>query len=151
MKKLFLLLCISMLFIGSGCGPVLIKKDDILSLNLNDEKEAGVGDVFFAFEHKNIVHSPFLGELIAEFESFRFELTIVELGEKVGLYYAEYIYKMPGYDPVTYLPGQGGWIIKAGFNKRFDYATADKIIRFKDYEFEVTENKQGRLKYRRLK
>lgn len=134
----------SIVFISFGCAEI-IRKDDVFSPNLNDEKDVSVGDTFFTFEHKNVVRDPLFGEFIAEFESFRFDLTLVELGGKIGLQYSEYIYKMPAY------PAQGGWLIKEGFNKRLDYAPADKVIRFKDYEFEILGVAGGQLKYRRIK
>ena len=47
--------------------------------------------------------------------------------------------------------GPGNWMVKQGFNKRFDYAVADRVIRFKDYDFEILSVENGQIKYKRIK
>jgi|SRR3972149_1582656 len=46
------------------------------------------------------------------------------------------------------------WVVKSAFNKKYTYnidLINNRIIRFKDYEFEVLNIETGRMKYRRLK
>lgn len=133
MKKLFLLL-IGIVIVS--CIPIedpIQKKDTISEIIIppitDKEQIAGVGDVFFIFSH-------FAGMS----NTSKYELVIVELTqEKLGLQYSEYFF------------GRGGWMIKQGFNKRFDYAISDKVVRFKGYEFEIIGVEKGQIKYRRIK
>lgn len=70
----------------------------------------------------------------------RFDLTVLEITHKnIGFQYSEYA-------PST----RGTWLLKAGFNKRFDFNPEMPII-FKGYEFEVVAIEQGRINYRRVK
>lgn len=115
-------------------------------------KVAGIGDIFYersegqsVKDEKNPTSEP------VPYSGFKYELTIVELNqERLGLQYNEYTYQ-PVFVPMsaTYYPGS--WMVKQGFNKRFDYAVSDKIIRFKGYEFEILSVENGQIKYRRVK
>lgn len=100
---------------------------------INDERIAAMGDIFFQFIRLGGPYDP---------SNWKYELTVVELNkEKIGLMYSEYIYKLES----------GGWLIKEGFNKRFDFPTNDTIIRFKEYEFEILSLEQGQIRYKRIK
>lgn len=115
-------------------------------------KVAGIGDIFFdrsegqaVKDEKNPTAEP------VPYSGFKYELTIVELNqERLGLQYNEYTYQ-PVFVPMsaTYYPGS--WMVKQGFNKRFDYAVSDKIIRFKGNEFEILSVENGQIRYRRVK
>lgn len=119
------------LFILVGCAGLPKTMPD-----LSVEKTAGVGDEFFRYELQTFPPE----------NSQRFDLTVVELNqEKIGLQYAEYTFLS---NPYTF---QSGWAIKQGFNKRFDYQLADKVIRYKGYEFEIMVAEGGQIKYRRTK
>lgn len=133
------LLFFTLSFLFAGCTPRIIS---VYNLNLGGERIARVGDIFFDHEEGWSVvgdADPF------HHDPFKFDLTIVELtDQKIGLQYAEYIRSSP-------IGFRFAWLIKQGFNKRFDYAVADKIIHFKDYEFEIVSVDKGQIKYKRIK
>ena len=132
MKKL---LSLFVLFLFVGCAGM---QQELASPLPNNEKSAGVGDVFFTYEMKTFPVE----------NNERFDLTVVELdGNKIGLQYAEYFYSS-GIGP--YWQG-AGWKIKDGFNKRFDYSISDKTVRFRGYEFEIVSLEGGQVRYRRIK
>lgn len=136
MKKLLPIAIILLIFIG--CIPMPPPATDYKVLEggspkINDEKMASTGDIFFKFTRLGGPYDP---------NNWKYELAIVELNkEKIGLMYSEYFYNLR----------RGGWLIKEGFNKRFDFPVDDKIIRFKEYEFEILSLEQGRIKYKRIK
>jgi len=102
------------------------------------ESSVSVGDIFF---NKEPQIKPF-----ATNQQGKFDLTVVELNDKkIGLQYAEYLYTM------NFNTFQSAYLVKQGFNKRFDYDLSNKVIRFKGYEFEVLSVKDGMLTYKRLK
>ncbi len=104
---------------------------------IGDESSAGVGDVFFTFTR-------LMG--FGKKGDIKYNLTVVELSEeKIGLQYTEYTYYS---NPYTY---SSGWLIKEGFNKRFDYAMENKVVRFKGFEFEIVGVKDGMITYKRTK
>lgn len=142
MKKIGLILL--MLFLFNGCVPMQPTDSKPIEAgipNIAVEKSSGVGDAFFEFTH--------MGSFWTN-DNWKFDLTIVELNDqKIGLQYSEYLYSQPRVVGFTTIPG--GWMIKDGFNKRFDYAVADKVIRFKGYEFEVVSVEKGQIKYKRIK
>lgn len=143
MKTILFLL---MLFLFSGCATTQQSTPTITAIpNLNEEKSAGIGDIFFEY-----ISVPPIDAMAMMFgsspQSKRFDLTVLELNEqKIGLQYSEYVYYS---NPNTF---SSGWAIKDGFNKRFDYAVADKVIRFKGYEFEIVSVEKGQIKYKRIK
>ena len=145
MKKLFISLVAFLLF-AVGCAPMLPLTP---SMNQGEERIAGIGDTFFIHAQGQSMKDPFVGEIVTN-DSSRYDLTILELTqEKIGFQYNEYFYE-PG-RTVGYQSIPGGWMVKQGYNKRFDYAVADKIVRFKGYEFEILSVENGQIKYRRIK
>lgn len=146
MKKLF---CVLIIFLLSGCATMTPFSTQ--SINPGDEKNAGIGDVFFEFSEGQTMHDPLLAALGGTVSNgMRFELTILEMNsEKIGLQYNEFFYQPPKAIGYTMIPG--GWMVKEGYNKRFDYILADKVIRFKGYEFEIVSVENGQIKYRRVK
>lgn len=143
MKKLIGLLFVALILMG-GCATMDIGPLETINMEhpgVMEEKNATTGDLFFEREEgvKRNIKDSMLGDFVS-IEGTRFDLSIVELNnQKIGLYYAEYA------------PSVNGWLIKQGFNKRFDYAVADKIIRFKGFEFEILNVENGQIKYRRVK
>ena len=132
MKKLLLML---VLLIATGCAGM---QQEVVAPLPNIERTAGVGDTFFQYEMKTFPVE----------NNERFDLTIVELNEQnIGLQYAEYFYSS---GVGVYWQG-AGWKIKDGFNKRFDFVLADKVIRFRSYAFDVLSVEGGQIKYRRIK
>lgn len=132
-----LLSCLFIVLLFTGCAGL---QKEFVTPELNFERTAGIGDEFFNYEFQTFPPD----------NSQKFEMTILELNqERLGLQYNEYFYSMPSTFSSAYAPS--GWMIKQGFNKRFDYAIADKIIRFKNYEFEVLSVENGQIKYRRTK
>lgn len=148
MKKIFIALVAC--FVLVGCAAMT--PFNISSVNQGEERVAGIGDIFLDHREGQSMKDPFLGEIMGD-DSIRYELTILELNnERLGLQYNEYLYSKGNgtpFNPATYVPA--GWLVKQGFNKRFDYAVADKTVRFKGYEFEILSVENGQIKYRRVK
>lgn len=146
MKKILLIFT---LLVVAGCATMTPFTPWI---NQGDERTAGIGDVFFQHTEGQHMNDPIAGEIVSS-DSLRYDLTILELTkEKIGLQYNEFIYSSGSGSmlyPATYVPS--GWMVKQGFNKRFDYAVGDGIVRFKGYEFEVLSVENGQIKYRRVK
>ncbi|MBE7413882.1 MAG: hypothetical protein HS130_01085 [Deltaproteobacteria bacterium] len=144
------LACLLMVFLLAGCMATLSPYLN-QSVQEGEERVAGIGDTFFehsAGQNKTDPMMPMLGEIPVSGE--KYDLTILELNqERIGLQYNEFYYQPPHTIGNTTIPG--GWMVKQGFNNRFDYAVADKIVRFKGYEFEVLSVENGQIKYRRLK
>lgn len=129
MKKLILIF-ISLLSLYGCVGA----RKEVSSIDLNNEAVVGVGGILFQYE---FVAFPAI-------DSYRFDLTVAQLTDQnIALIYTEYSYKS------TNLNNTLNW--KEGPNKRFDYAIADKIIRFKSYEFEIVSVEKGQVKYKRIK
>lgn len=123
------------------------------TLTEGQEKLAGMGDTFFEYSEGQTATEPTYIPSGTVASGIKYDLTIVELNhEKLGLQYNEFIFQ-PGaqYTNYMYVLGGGGWLVKEGFNKRFDYTLADKIVRFKGYEFEILSVENGQIKYRRVK
>lgn len=121
--------------------------------NVSEDKSAGIGDIFFEYTNETVTKDPFIGD-IPHAGAFRFDLTIVELTpQKLGLQYAEYTRIMQAsYNPlIGPTSTMSDWLVKQGFNKRFDYSLDNKVVRFKDYEFEVLSAENGRMVYKRVK
>lgn len=144
LKRFIFLFAFSFLFIG--CTTVFTS---ISIPDLNGEKVAGTGDLFFV--HKEGAGfeggtEPFLRD------AFSFDLTILELNDsKIGLQYTEYT-KVVEPTGNAYAPTRtSDWLVKQGYNKRFDYDIADKVIRFKGYEFEIVSIDKGYIRYKRIK
>lgn len=136
MKKL-LMLALLML---AGCTTT--QTLNLARPSLNEWKTANIGDMFFEREEGEQITAP--GIVNTFIGGYRFDLTIVELNEqKIGLLFGEY--------DRPYFTTEGKWIIKHGYNKRFDYAVTDKIINFRGYEFEILGVEKGQIKYRRIK
>lgn len=149
MKKLLFIMAV--LFI-SGCAGMMATYAPFTehSVEAGEEKVAGIGDIFFMHSNGQTMTDPMLAPSGITASGDRYELTIVELNqERLGLQYNEFTFSPGTTIGYTYVPG--GWMVKQGFNKRFDYAISDKIIRFKGYEFEVLSVENGQIKYRRLK
>ena len=127
MKNITLLL-IMLIFVG--CMKEIRKSD--FSPIINEEKTVGIGDVFLTSSEEKIMTDGITTHI--QDGTFKFDLTIVELNEqKIGLQYSEYT-KIQSQIPSQFGPIGGaisGWLIKEGFNKRFDYIVADKVVRFK--------------------
>lgn len=144
LKTIILFFVFSFLLIG--CTPIFTS---ISAPELNGEKVAGVGDLFFI--HKEGAGfeggtEPFLRD------AFSFDLVILELNDRtIGLQYTEYTkVEEPTGNP--YAPKRtSDWLIKQGFNRRFDYNAADRVIRFKGYEFDIISIDNGYIRYRRIK
>lgn len=137
MKKIKLFACLAIVLLFAGCAGM---QKELVNPEVNIERTAGIGDEFFQYEFLTFPTE----------SSHKFELTILELNpERLGLQYNEYFYSMPSTFSAAYAPS--GWMVKQGFNKRFDYAIADKTVRFKNFEFEVLSVENGQIKYRRIK
>ena len=122
MKKLLAIIVVGLLL---SC--VSAYAEDFAYVELNAEREAGVGDSFFTLESFGEAHT-------------KYELTIIELSkDKIGFQYSEY-----------FSPSIGKWMIKEGFNKRFDFSLKEKVIYFKDYEFKILSFSKGKIKYKRI-
>lgn len=135
MKKFYYL---SLIVLFSLIGCMALTPFKTISINQNEEKTAGIGDTFFEYMEGQEEHMLQMG-IIAD--GYKYDLTILELNqERVGLQYNEFVYQRAYSVGYTTVPG--GWVVKQGFNKRFDYAVIDKIIRFKGREC-------GRYKERR--
>lgn len=146
MKKLLLLLALVMVAGCAGFKPFEPFETSII--NQGEERLAGIGDTFFEHTEGRKMTDPLLGEVVEG--TLKFDLTILELNkEKIGLQYNEFFYQPP--TTIGYKTTPGGWMVKQGYNKRFDYAVADKVIRFKSYEFEIISAEPGRITYRRTK
>ncbi|GEM_PF-4693495 len=107
---------------------ILIGCAAIQSIQPNNEARAGIGDIFFSHE------VPY---------NFKFDLTVgAASNDRLSLFYNEYFFGPPNYV----------WMVKAGFNKSFDYKLSEsKIVNFKDYSFEIIEVQDSTVKYRRIK
>lgn len=128
MKKIISLFLLLFAFCGCVTTPEIVKTGLPL---VNVEHTTNIGDRFF--EYTETIMQP----LTPPFRRFEFELIVVEANSnKISLFYSEYT-------------GEG--LIKEGFNKRFDYSGNDKIIRFKEYEFEIISINNGQIKYKRIK
>lgn len=148
MKKIFLVLVAC--FILVGCTAMAPFK--MSSVNQGEERLASIGDIFLDHKEGQSYKDPFLGEVMSD-DSMRYELTILELNnEKLGLQYNEFFYSKGSgspFSPATFVPA--GWMVKQGYNKRFDYSLSDKIVRFKGTEFEILSVENGQIKYKRVK
>lgn len=164
MKKILMLSLT--LFVLTGCMiPGVIENINTYKPKINEEKTAFVGDIFFTqVEEMGQKYTSADGkrtETVIQPDGTRFDLVVVELNDqKVGLQYSEYMREVT-YAQNPFLPPGGpgamtrvagpNWLIKQGFNKRFDYAVTDKVIRFKGYEFEILGVDKGQIKYKRIK
>lgn len=148
MKKLLILFFALLLF--TGCATMQ-QPTTKTTPDLNEGRSAGIGDVFFEYVMVTPVDPMSVAFGVTPPQNdVRFDLTILELNDqKIGLQYSEYLYRYPQTIGYTTIPG--GWMIKEGFNKRFDYAVVDKTIRFKGYEFEIVSVEKGQIKYKRIK
>lgn len=151
MKKLLILVLVLFAFTGCMTIPKYTPFNE-QSLEQGLTRSAGIGDTFFEFSMgQKMIDTMKVDDKGFVASGEKVELTIVELNqEKLGLQYNEYTHMAPVAVGLTMYPG-GGWMVKQGFNKRFDYALADKIVRFKGYEFEVFSVENGQIKYKRLK
>lgn len=123
------------------------------TVGAGEEKVAGIGDSFFEHSEGQTVTEPTYLPSGTVSSGFKYDLTVVELNkEKLSLQYNEFTYQPQArYADSMFIIGGGDWLIKQGFNKRFDYALSDKIVRFRGYEFEVLAVEDGQITYRRLK
>ena len=140
MKRLTLIL--GVLVALAGCVPGMyppqtgnVSEETIPAAG--EEYAASIGDTFFKYYITgNYGGSP---------NNWQFDLTVVELSnKKLGLQYSEYTYQV---NPYSYV---GSWLIKDGFNKRFDFSLEDKTLYFKDYVFEVISVEKGKIRYKRI-
>ena len=82
-------------------------------------------------------------------DAIMFTLTVVSLNEKtLSLQYREYTKPVAG--PYGGFRAAGNWLIKAGYNQKYDYELNNKTIRFQNYEFEIVDFKNGRIQYKRI-
>src|SRR3989338_9374268 len=120
MKKIIALI-ISLSLIG--CAESI--KLEMIPI-VNDINEVSIGDIFFS---SSLTKEEPYNPIVQIFPLEKYELTVVELSnEKIGLQYNEY---------TGTHDAREGWLVKQGFNKRFDYSAKDKIIKYKQYEFEI--------------
>jgi hypothetical protein len=160
MRKLVygVVLCLFIPFVLSGClttpeyKSIEISVNDIKP-NTGEEKIIGMGDLFL--EHSSYSGTAYDfpysrcsgGETVGS--NLRIDLTLVGLSkETITLQYSEYFKELCG--PNAY-NRYGSWLVKEGYNKRFDYSVEGKIITFKEYEFAILSIENGKLKYKRLK
>jgi hypothetical protein len=144
-RKVALFALMSLVFIV-GCPPKQYRHD-VAMPNKNEVKIAGVGDEFFRHElmygDDNYAGSVFNGE------ATMFSLTVVSLNEKtLSLQYREFTKPVAG--PYGGFKSGGGWLIKEGYNQKYDYELTNKTIRFQNYEFEIVGFKDGRIQYKRI-
>lgn len=147
MKKITILAL--MLFAFTGCMGVLTPVPFTQqSITQGEEKSAGIGDTFFEHTDGQNITDPFLGTYMNG--GNKYDLTILELNqERLGLQYNEFYYAPARTVGYTTIPG--GWLVRDGYNKRFDYSLSDKIVRFKGTEFEILSVENGQIKYKRVK
>src|SRR3990167_4420351 len=135
MKK-FLFIFLLMTFIV-GCAESI--KLEMIPI-VNDINEVSIGDIFFS---SSLTKEEPYNPIVQIFPLEKYELTVVELNnEKISLQYNEY---------TGTHDAREGWLVKQGFNKRFDYSAKDKIIKYKQYEFEILSIDKSVMKYRRIK
>jgi hypothetical protein len=123
-KEFFIITLSLFVIILGGCAT--IEKPKAIEIpKPNETRTAVVGDMFFEKEDGLALYN----------------FIIVEANnQRLGIYYSEY-----------YFNPSEGWLMKEGFNKRFDYDIADRIIHYKEYEFEIIEVDRGKIKYKRIK
>ena len=149
MKKIF---CLFIVLLLGGCAGLTATYAPFASTSINtgEEKTAGIGDIFYEFAQGQTMTDPMIAARGITASGEKFDLTIVELNkDKIGLQYNEFVFTPGALIGYTYIPG--AWMVKQGFNKRFDYAITDKVIRFKGYDFEILSVENGQIKYRRIK
>lgn len=154
MKKLTAL--VLMLFAFTGCMnlPKYTYTPFVhQTLTEGQVKMAGIGDIFFEHSEGQTATEPIYIPSGTVASGNKYDLTIVELNkERIGLQYNEFTYQpQPKYMNSMFILGGGDWLVKQGYNKRFDYSLSDKVIRFKGYEFEIVSVENGQIKYKRLK
>lgn len=140
LKNIFIVVFLLVLV---GCATVQPITQSIP--DINQEKTASIGDTFFAYS--SMAPRDPMATLLSDSgisRDARFDLTILELGDKIGLQYSEYYYHV---NPYTY---KSGWAVKEGFNKRFDYPADVGTVNFKGYEFEVISVDKGKITYKRI-
>lgn len=129
----------------SACA---IKKVNIQDVSpfANETKTAGVGDVFLHFE--SITGEDNYGGSICLGQATMFDLTVVQLTDSsISLQYREYM--KPTRGPGGCFGKSDPWLVKQGFSQEFKYDLAQKVIKFKGYEFRVLEVSGGSIKYQR--
>ena len=118
------------------------------TLNQNNTKTAGVGDVFFRQETMYGEDNGF--GVIYKGEAKAFDLTVVSLTDSsISLQYNEYM-KLPVTQYGGFRPGDP-WVIRDKFSQKYDYILTNKRIKFRDYEFEVLGVGNGSIQYRRIR
>jgi hypothetical protein len=128
----------------SACAPTNINIQ-ISSPFANETKTAGVGDVFFHYESMTGEDNHF-GKACLGSNSM-FELTVVQLTESnISLQYREFM--KPISKAGCYSISEP-WLVKQAFSQEFKYDLAQKVIKFKSYEFKVLEVSGGSIKYQR--
>lgn len=104
--------------------------------SINETGAVTLGQILLSYERKLYYSKPYP----YTYNMSKFDLTVTEVSEqRIGLSYSEYMGK------------EDSWLIKQGFTKELSYSPRDKIIRFRDYEFEILSVENGIIKYRRQK
>jgi hypothetical protein len=128
-----------------GCAPKPYRSDTSWPL----QKliiSAGIGDEFFKQELMYGDANEF--GVVFNGDASMFTLTVVSLNDKtLSLQYREF------FKPT----GRGGgftigdrWMIRDKFSQRFDYDLSSNVVKFRSYEFQVLEVKDGRISYIRI-
>ena len=131
----------------SACLPTNINRQIAdPSYNETNTVTAGVGTVFFHYETMTGQDNGF--GMVFNGQATMFELTVIELTQStITLQYREYT-KSPG--------PQGGyslnspWIVKQGYDQEYKYDLAERIIKFKGFEFVVIEASGDSIFYQRI-
>lgn len=147
MKRVISALALISLVCLSGCIPKQYRFQNA-TLQQNNAKSAGVGDVFFRQETMYGEDNGF--GVVYKGEAKAFDLTVVSLTDpSISLQYNEYT-KLPVTQFGGFRPGDP-WVIRDKFSQKYDYSLTNKAIKFKDYEFEVVGVSNGSLQYRRVR
>lgn len=146
MIKIRVSISIALAFVVFACVPKQYHHD-LVAPGINNILTVGVGDEFFRRElmygEDNYAGSIFKGD------ATMFTLTVVGLNEKmISLQYREFTKPVAG--PYGGFRYGGSWLIKDGYNQKYEYDLSLKKIRFKEYEFEVIGFNEGRIQYKRI-
>ncbi len=146
MKKIFLTsIVFACIFIAACVTPKNYRSYSESQL-AGEAVACGVGDEFFKHE---LMYGQDNGFGTVHYgDAKMIVLTVVGLTEKtLSLQYAEYVKASQG--PARGFRPDSPWLIRDKYSQRFDYDLSAKKIKFRSYEFDVIENQDGSLKYRR--
>ena len=123
------------LFLIVGCSAKQNRQQYAIP-TLNEVKIAGTGEDFFRRETTSEDKT----------EAKLLKISVLELNQTtLSLRCQEFTKKTSGRDA-----GAETWNLKDEFDRRYEYKRAPLVIKLRDYEFEVLEIEQGRIRYMRV-